>query len=68
MFRFNGFTIEVTHYEKVIPATFHHEAEGGEIEFIAYDSDGNEIHEPLDTSEVFNAFEKYRKEHAEELK
>lgn len=60
MFQFNGFTIEVTHYLPVIPATFHDPAEGGEIEFNAYDSDGNEIFEELDHDEIFSAYERYR--------
>lgn len=61
MFTLNGLTIEVTHYEPAIPATFHFPAEGGEIEFTAYDSDGNEIFETLCESEVFDAYEQYRK-------
>lgn len=58
-FEFCGMTIVVRHYLPLIAATFEHEAEGGEIEFQAYDSDGNEILEELPDDEIFAAFESH---------
>lgn len=60
-FEFNGMTIVVTHYEPIIPADFEHQEEGGEIEFDAYDCDGNPILEELPCDQVFLAFEDHLK-------
>lgn len=58
-FEFDGMTIVVSHYEPIIDATFDHPEEGGEIEFEAYDSDGNLICEEIDSYVVFKAFEEF---------